>query len=180
MLHSNTSIFEAIFLIVWLMRKETAQHYPKVLSTIQKCKSCSHKEVAATYEPNSKTAMENTFDHHDIKHNDIMRQIKEKATIKSLTVKQNMPGNHLAALYRKTVKVIQPNTFAIWQEKVKLLELHNSGILYIPLMQIKWTSRCYDHQYTNRMFLRSPYNEKTFLHSACKWLFDILLKGFKI
>jgi len=90
MLHSNTSILEALFSQVRSRKKETTHDYAKAISTIHagtevvalqgnQCKSYSEKDVAVSLQ--AKTVMECVTGHQDEKHEKIMWEMKSKASI---------------------------------------------------------------------------------------------------
>jgi len=90
MLHSNTSILEALFSQVRSRKKETTRDYAKAISTIHagtevvalqgnRCKSYSDKDVAVSLE--AKSVLECVTGHKDEKREKILLQMKSKATI---------------------------------------------------------------------------------------------------
>jgi len=134
--------------------------------------------------------MEKTLGHHDTKHNNIMKQMKEKATIKNL-------GN-------KTEHTWKPFSNTSTQEEchgdlTKHLCYLVEGSEIVGATQF-WDIMCLfnanemSQQFEKycvmsidsatepffRSFYSLPENEKVLLYSACKWMFDVLLKGFKV
>jgi len=147
------------------------------------------KDIAVTYEPNKETTMEKTLGRHDTKHNNIMKQMKEKATIKNL-------GNETEHTWKPFSNTTQEECHG---DLTKCLGYLIEGSEIVGATQF-WDIMCplnaneMSQQFekycvmsidsATEPFFKSFYslsdNEKVLLDSACKWMFDVLLKGFKV
>jgi len=90
MLHSNTSILEALFSQVRSRKKETTRDYAKAISTIHagtevvalqgnRCKSYSEQDVDVSLQEIS--AMECATGHQDKRREKVMQEMKSKASV---------------------------------------------------------------------------------------------------